>query len=304
MSEDQNDNYLNSLSIYYQNAHSIKNKLQDFTSLLFSNDNEVILLTETWLHDDCNDIYNIINGSKFSYFCKNRTNREGGGVIALIAEHLSPSQLSYETDLEIIIVKVSNPQPFIIVCFYNPPNNELDWFDDLSQILISIISTYPNTPLILTGDFNVPRWKPDSIEKDNEVDILIKEFDLLQHIKFPTRESNYLDLLFSKYAHIIDVKSESWFKSDHIGFNFIIKFDNCLSLIDQSFCCYNYYHAPWTIIIHELASINEGIFPIQNPIVAYNTWYQAAIDLIEKQIPKITIKKKFLFHGLTLNYQS
>ena len=51
----------NILSIYYQNVRSINNKLRQLEPILASSDYDFIILTETWLTQQNQDVTDTIN---------------------------------------------------------------------------------------------------------------------------------------------------------------------------------------------------------------------------------------------------
>ena len=74
----------------------------------------------------------------------------------------------------------------IIAACYHPSADDSLFLDHLIQSLIQIESRYPNSGLIITGDFN--RLNVDSVKS---------HFKLKQLVKQPTRESAILDLFLT-----------------------------------------------------------------------------------------------------------
>ena len=86
---------------------------------------------------------------------------------------------------------------------YVPPKTSDKQFSDLIYILGKLISV-PHS-IIITGDFNLPNlnWSNNESETKHIFKEFITNASLIQHIYFPTRSSNILDLLITDNSSLI-----------------------------------------------------------------------------------------------------
>ena len=102
--------------------------------------------------------------------------------------------------------------------------------------MINKVSDFKNHKLIISGDFNFPNinWHThlSGSHGSNLVEVLYDGF-FTQHVLFPTRWANYLDLVFSTEDNIVKnvVNSGKLGSSDHD----LISFDLCyFSKLDRT----------------------------------------------------------------------
>ena len=137
--------------------------------------------------------------SNFSVYRKDR-NKYGSGVFVAICENLPSYQIYTDSSLEIIWVRLHiNPNSDVILgSFYHPLNSSFSVLNDLRDSLCYIKSQFPNTKIILDGDFNCPgiNWQTETLI-DSYVSTFLREtslieiaddFQLQQVVTFPTRE--------------------------------------------------------------------------------------------------------------------
>ena len=124
----------NKFSILHLNIRSIANKFDCFKGLLDSLDMnfKIIGLTETWLNDCTNNIFEMPN---YNYTGLNRANKKGGGVGIYVAKQLEYKirkdlNTNIEDTIETIFIEISVPKGknIIIGVIYRPPNNKIEIF--------------------------------------------------------------------------------------------------------------------------------------------------------------------------------
>jgi len=109
------------------NARSLKNKLPDFHELI-RRDYSMVFVTESWLRNSIVDGH-IDNTSQFHIYRKDRSDRLGGGILALVSKSYCSYEISVPAKfhvLEIIahsIVLSARRYRFITV--YRPPEFNL-----------------------------------------------------------------------------------------------------------------------------------------------------------------------------------
>ena len=147
-----------SLKSQHKQSNEISNNIARFQDLVYSEDNDIICVTETWLNSDISNSEILNEG--YEIFRKDRESR-GGGVLVAIKEE--------SCNLEIVIVDVlTDSNTHLIVCScYRPPHSNEAWLTEFSNLLADIRNNYDD--VILAGDFNLPNinWHSD-IDVTNE----------------------------------------------------------------------------------------------------------------------------------------
>lgn len=72
------------------------NKLNQFQSVIYSEDLDVICITETWLNDTISSTE--ILPTSYTIYGNDRINRGGGGLILITVEESIPSQICFTSD--------------------------------------------------------------------------------------------------------------------------------------------------------------------------------------------------------------
>ena len=153
---------------------------------------QVSVITETWLRESIAD--SVVSIAGYNIYRRDRKNNQHGGVCVYTKEN---HRFETITDInccdEILLGRLRPYQLprgiscIIIAACYLPPSADDSLFlDHLIQSPIQIESRYPNSGLIITGDFN--RLNVDSVKS---------HFKLKQFVKQPTRESAILDLFLT-----------------------------------------------------------------------------------------------------------
>ena len=117
-------------------------------------DFDIIGLSETRLDSEITDNEVKIDG--YNLFRRDR-NRNGGGVDIYVKESLPPPVVKLKSDtLELISleIKKNHAKPFLVVCWYRPLTDGVDYtaFESLRHVLIDLEKE--NKEIILFGDTN------------------------------------------------------------------------------------------------------------------------------------------------------
>ena len=109
-------------------------------------------------------------------------------------------------------IKVSlSPNKFIIIGVFYTPKSELNSLVELRKSITKLRITYPETPLFLGGDFNLPGINWDTLtysptaSKKAQWEYLLNiaaDFQLEQLNLEPTRNKNTLELMFTTSPEI------------------------------------------------------------------------------------------------------
>ena len=128
------------------NITSIKNKFDELSDYLTSLKYHfsIIGLTETWLSENCTNMYNICN---YKLLTANRKNKSGGGVGMYIKEGINfrlreDLSVFHEGVLETIFIELKNnkkKESIVVGVLYRPPNSKMREFEDELEKLLSKI---------------------------------------------------------------------------------------------------------------------------------------------------------------------
>jgi hypothetical protein len=206
------------------NTRSINRKVDLLSQLLDDAKIDIAVVTETWLHEANNTLFEAKMSDKYTTFSTMRSGRRGGGVALLIRGEYTTScslistssnidQLADNINVEYVIAKARPPRlprgyPNIIICgVYIAEFNDKQRQYQAIAILISAIEKALDSdsgarqgarPLIMVaGDFNGANTKP-----------LCSVFQLHQLNKMATRGDRCLDLILSNAPHCYNC--ENW----------------------------------------------------------------------------------------------
>ena len=159
--------HINSRSIS-KNFDSLETLLQSLVNFPFS----VIGISETWLHENSPDIYNIPN---YEMLHVNRKEGRGGGVALYVFNKL---EFKIRKDIHVqgiedvfIEIKNESGKNVIVGTLYRPPSNNLNIFlENLDETLEKI--SRENKSIYLLGDFNIDLTKSGNISFTSPVNMI------------------------------------------------------------------------------------------------------------------------------------
>lgn len=168
------------------------NKVDVLESVILSYKPQVVVITETWLHNDISDSEIVPPG--YAILRNDRSSR-GGGVAILYQDTLHINRLSPIAGVECVIAKIClNECSLVVGGFYRPPNDNSTFFEKLNQFLCDNVVHINN--FLIAGDFNLPSidWsneipEPLSTVAEQLTDLVFFH-NLSQLVKEPTRISN------------------------------------------------------------------------------------------------------------------
>ena len=148
------------------------------------------------------------------------------GVFILVKDTISSSQISIDSPLEIVWVRLHlrNNNDLIVGSFYCPPNSPPTLLDNLSSSIADIKSKYLHSKILLGGDFNCPGidWEHGTLTESylshsfrEKLLEFVQDFQLDQLVTFPTRGMNILDLFLTTHPSIVLTCKPSPGLSDH-----------------------------------------------------------------------------------------
>ena len=195
-------------SVVFGNVRSIKNenKADELVTLMSSQDeykhSNIVCITESWLHKDCPDTTLIAEGfslirSDREIVKQNGLMKRGGGLAVYINKswckdtHATVKKQICNADIELLGVVLRPyylPREFscvVLLTVYCPPDGCVTSArDTIFSTVASFQTHYPNSLILLNGDFNQVKMGG-----------LLSDFT--QYVSCKTRGNNTLDLLYA-----------------------------------------------------------------------------------------------------------
>jgi hypothetical protein len=156
-----NDNPQFVPTLLLSNTMSLAPKIDEIAFTIQQNDIQIAFFTETWLKDSIADDPIAISG--YQLFRLDRQNKQHGGVCLYVKNTIESKTLSilenHEHEVLWCILRPKRlPRGFsniIAGVLYHPPGaNNIEMKDHLKLSLEIIETRYPNSGIILAGDFN------------------------------------------------------------------------------------------------------------------------------------------------------
>lgn len=159
--------------------------------------------------------------------CFQKDRQDGyGGVLLASRTSLTCYELPNDSPVEVVSCKFTftNNQSLIVCSVYRPPNNDLETIENLCNLFESLCVTYPDTPIWIAGDMNLPNidWESFCVTNNsypiNLCEILLNftlEHGFIQIVNFPTRVKNILDVFFTNRVSLVSHCSTVAGISDH-----------------------------------------------------------------------------------------
>lgn len=147
---------------------------------------DYIILTETWLDSDVKDVeLGVIDYNIFRLDCNNFNSvhfRDGGVLIAIHKKYSSWSLPSSLTECEQLSVMINIDNSNIIIHFcYILPSSSIEHFQKHCTEIENLSIQYPDSILIIAGDFNLPGISWDKSSTFSHVNGLMNsKTDILQ----------------------------------------------------------------------------------------------------------------------------
>lgn len=172
---------------------SIAPKIDENAFFLGSKMIDIAFFTETWLKNSIPD--EAINIAGYNLLRRDRLVRAHGGVCMKIRNSIACRPLpEFQSDDHEVLWSSIRPRrlprgfsSIVLGAVYHPPDADCQSMRDyIRDALVKIESTYPNSAVIIAGDFNKLDLKA-----------AVRPFQLKPAINFPTRGENTLDKIFT-----------------------------------------------------------------------------------------------------------
>ena len=147
------------------NCQSLKSKQAIFGCFVDTHNPDIIFGTESWLSPSISSSEVFPHG-----YCVYRKDRSDGygGVCLACCNKMTSREISITTQSEIVAYHITLAESqSLIVCFiYRPPNNDISYLQCLCSDLEKLLNEYPDVPIWIAGDLNLPNinWDNNSVE--------------------------------------------------------------------------------------------------------------------------------------------
>ena len=298
------------ITLLSQNTRSLRNKLHTLRS--HSTELEkysVIAITESWLDEQTSDTELQFGLENHTWFRRDRTGL-GGGVACAVRSDLHPMRRpDLEVDnTEMLIVELkTTPSLLVAVCYCKPAPDD-GTLERTMTVLQAAIAQNPARRMVAVGDFNVPDvrwgrsrsrpgWAEPRIERHSrratEFLDAVELCGVSQHVCCPTREQNFLDLVFTTQMDVDVTVREGTFDSDHEEVVCAIRSVKvCVPLVTRT-TAFNYKQADFTGLRRTLELIPWSVLEGTDVDEATKLFYTLLESAIRDFIPVVTVKRRF-----------
>ena len=217
----------------------MRNKFTDMEEVVFTENYDIIGVTETWLNTESRDFLAEYTLPGYTVFEKSRTNRNGGGVLLYVKEHLNPVQLPKSeianVDSLYLLLKDNHGKKIVIGLIYRPPAQPVHTDREIYEQISEICNT---EDIVMMGDFNLPvsKWgEPVNLHHGHDLYTNLKESSLTQLVHLPTRGNNILDLVLTTNEDLIEnlTVDNKISNSDHRAITFDLRLKNKVANISN-----------------------------------------------------------------------
>ena len=113
------------LSLYFQNACSVKNKADRLCDFICLNDIDILALTKTWLHPGNHDATVLASLVPPGYSIRHQVSESGYGGFAVVHKDnvtIAPLDIATYTTFECLDLTVKTNPPTSLSVIYRPPH--------------------------------------------------------------------------------------------------------------------------------------------------------------------------------------
>ena len=292
------------------NAQSLKNKMDEFKSVIDREKPHIISVTETWGKEWMGDA--IFSVKDYNYYRDDREVKGGGGTLLYISKKLgqrackplneAAHENHFDSNIWCWVTPTNNSKKILVGSIYRSPTSSRENNRQMLQQLDRANDIAGENRLLILGDFNIPDidWVNretlvGAAKIDRDVYKKMQDCFLHQHVTKPTRfrgnSSSTLDLIFTKEEE--DVKDiqvlQPLGKSDHgivIG-NFICEWKNKVEPRSNRM----YYKGQYEIINQKIEEIDwNDKFNDKTVHECWKIFKEIIQNLIDKYIPMSTPK--------------
>ena len=194
----------------FVNARSIINKREELELIVEQEEYDLIGVVETWLTNSIDNAEVELTG--YQIFRKDRVNQDkarGGGVLFYIKEDINVVQrddiCNAQFPESLFCTIENNGDKTLLGICYRTPDSTLD--NDTGLFNLFELACEDCNNCIIIGDFNFRelRWdKSETLQDDHPLINCINDNFMYQLVNEPSRNDNFLDLIFSSDENVIE----------------------------------------------------------------------------------------------------
>ena len=305
-------------------------KIFELNAYLNTKKPDVLVLNETWLNKSVKD-GEVIGNHDYDVYRNDRSEvthpadpsnpkkfrKFGGGVLIAVRSSIDASlkRLCMRRGAEILAVELTVGTNKYVFCTVYRVGNLGE--TNHQSIVESIKSMYDGRNLrkvFIIGDFNLSsiNWPQteDNQENIDRIDQLFldsfSELGLHQCVMEPTHvKGRTLDIVLTNFSTLVsEVKVDTFeniCKSDHFPVTFKVNVSTKNKKTSKR-KIYNFKKACWDRLNDDLGRVPwDGLIDRTDPEVAWKNFKTVLFALVDKHIPKITIKMTLMLPGLMRN---
>ena len=286
---------VNTMRVVNINFQSILSKKAELHHLISSTNPDIIIGTETWLHDGIKTQEFLPDNLGYSVYRSDRkgTDHHGGVLIAVTKKMISDPVPELETNCEILWVKINlvGVNTLLVGAFYRPNMQDKKAIEELRLSLQGLNRS--NATVWLAGDFNAPHidWTIPGVQQGSpqatsheELLGVIQDHGLENVVLEPTRGKNILDLFLTNHPVKVNRVEIMPPISDHN--TVFIEVNLKAKIIKQKPRTIHLYNkGDWTAIQHGLQQTLNQLRHMDNVNDMWLTFKTKCLDLINRHIP-------------------
>ena len=294
-------------SLLHINIRSLKSNLHQLTSYLevLKHIFTVLAVTETWLTEENNDLYQI---NEYNHIEYHRKDRIGGGVALFIKENidfLNREKLSiFDNDLESIFIEIdkdqlNTKQNVIIGSVYRPPGAEIKTFHEKLKLILEVV-TRENKLCYLMGDYNIDLLNCQSHILTGDFFDLMSSYSFIPLISRPTRVTNntatLIDNIFTNDHYNLAHSTQGILVTDISDHYPIFYINESIKETEKEIWINKrkYTNQNKTNFTSDLSSIDWiEICKDKNTNDSFEIFHKKLCELHDKHFPIVRLKKKY-----------
>jgi exonuclease III len=147
-----------SLRLLIINFQSIKSKKENFWNMLEQTEPDIIIASETWLHQGILEREILPENYRF-VARRDRLKSAHGGVAVIAKSDLDGVEVDTPSDTEFVAASFTCKylkKPLIVGSLYRPPENNKKYAEDLCKTISSLSTLYRDSTIWIGGDANLP----------------------------------------------------------------------------------------------------------------------------------------------------